>query len=120
MASERLKRHHQALFERARDKPEAVEDHPWGDVVFKIRGKIFAFIGSPESPGVTVKVDPEELDALLTLPFVRRASYIGRYGWVSLSVTNKDTRDLALSLIDDSYDLIAAKTKRGGRSSASA
>lgn len=119
MASERLQRHHQALFERAREKPDAVEDHPWGDVVFKVRGKIFAFLGSPGSPGVTVKVDPDELDLLLALPFVRRASYIGRYGWVSVAVTNKETRDLALGLIDDSYDLIAAKTKRT-RPSASA
>jgi predicted DNA-binding protein (MmcQ/YjbR family) len=115
VASERLRQHHQALYERARDKPGAVEDHPWGDVVFKIRGKIFAFVGSPESPGVTVKVDPDELDALLSLPFVRRASYIGRYGWISVAVTNKETRDLALGLIDDSYDVIAAKTKGGGR-----
>jgi predicted DNA-binding protein (MmcQ/YjbR family) len=113
--SDRLWRHHQALYERARDKPGAVEDHPWGDVVFKIRGKIFAFVGGPETPGATVKVDPDELDALLSLPFVRRASYIGRYGWVSVTVTNKQTRDLALGLIDDSYDLIAAKTKRGRR-----
>jgi hypothetical protein len=34
-----------ALFEHASAKPDAVLDHPWGDTVFKVRGKIFVFLG---------------------------------------------------------------------------
>lgn len=106
------KGYHRTLFERAASKPDAVEDHPWGDTVFKLRGKIFAFIGSPESPGVTVKAPPDEVDALLELPYVRRSAYIGRYGWVSVIVEDDEALRLALELIDDSFELIAAKTRR--------
>lgn len=59
-----------ALWDHCRAKPLAVEDHPWGDMVFKVggtSGKIFAFLGHPEADdvGVTVKPSPEELGELL-------------------------------------------------------
>ena len=103
------KRYFKSLFVHCRGKPDAVEDHPWGDTVFKVGGKIFAFLGSPDRPGVTVKALPEELDFLLGQPFVRRASYVGRFGWVNVTVESKDALGLALGLIDDSYDLIVSK-----------
>jgi predicted DNA-binding protein (MmcQ/YjbR family) len=104
-----------ALYEHCSAKPQAVEDHPWGDTVFKIRGKVFAFLGHPEHGGVTVKASPDELDSLLALSFIRRSAYIGRYGWVSVEVENDDALDLALRLIDQSYDLIVSKTRSASR-----
>jgi predicted DNA-binding protein (MmcQ/YjbR family) len=101
------------LFDYSAAKPNAVEDHPWGDTVFKIRGKVFAFLGNGERGAVTVKAAPDDLDSMLALSFIKRSAYIGRYGWVSVAVANDDALDLALRLIDQSYDLIAAKTKRG-------
>ncbi len=102
------------LYDHASKKPEAVEDHPWDEVVFKVKGKVFVFLGRPEAPGVglTVKAPPDELDVLLDLPFVRRAKYVGRFGWVSVTVADDDALKLALDLIDDSYDLIAPKRRR--------
>jgi predicted DNA-binding protein (MmcQ/YjbR family) len=105
-----------ALYDHCAAKPSAQEDHPWGETVFKVRGKVFAFLGhSTEGSGVTVKAAPEELDGLLALPFIRRSAYIGRYGWVNVSVENEDALDLALRLIDQSYELIAAKAKGPAR-----
>lgn len=94
-------------------KPGAVEDHPWGDTVFKVKGKIFAFLSPPESRdvGVTVKPFPEELDGLLALPFVHKAAYVGRFGWISVSIAGEEALELALGLIDDSYDIVS-KRKR--------
>jgi len=102
------------LYDHARKKPEAFEDHPWGETVFKVNGKVFVFLGHPESSGVglTVKAPPDELDALLELPYVHRAKYVGRFGWVSLTVEDDEALALALELIDDSYDLIAPKRLR--------
>jgi predicted DNA-binding protein (MmcQ/YjbR family) len=99
------------LWEHCAAKPEAVEDHPWGDTVFKVKGKIFAFLSDPASPdvGVTLKPDGEELDALLGLPFIRKAAYVGRFGWVSVSIENEESLELALSLIDDSYDIVSKR-----------
>jgi predicted DNA-binding protein (MmcQ/YjbR family) len=101
----------QAMYEYAAAKPLAKEDHPWGETVFKIGGKVFVFLGTPDHPGVGLKADPEELDSLLSLPFIKRSPYIGRYGWVRVTVENEDALDVALRLIDQSYDLIAVKAK---------
>jgi predicted DNA-binding protein (MmcQ/YjbR family) len=118
-----------ALWEHCRAKPLAVEDHPWGDIVFKVggrRGKIFAFLSHPEAEdvGVTVKPTPEELGGLRGLPYVQRAAYIGRYGWVKVSVRDRRSLKLALGLVDETYGRIAAAGKgrtarpRGARGTA--
>jgi predicted DNA-binding protein (MmcQ/YjbR family) len=101
-----------ALWEYCAAKPQAVEDHPWGETVFKIAGKVFAFLGHPDRAGVTVKAAPDELDVLLALPYVRRSAYIGRYGWISVAIDSDDTLEFALRLVDQSYQLVAPKTKR--------
>jgi predicted DNA-binding protein (MmcQ/YjbR family) len=102
----------QTLYEHCQAKPDAVEDHPWGETVFKVKGRVFAFLGRGESSGVTVKVTPEERDILLQNDSIEVARYVGRYGWLSVRVGDDETLQLALGLIDDSYDLIASKGRR--------
>jgi predicted DNA-binding protein (MmcQ/YjbR family) len=104
-------RFHRAIYEHCRDKPGAVEDHPWGDTVFKLKGKVYAFLGGPETPGATVKAPPDELELLLGVPFIKRSKYIGRYGWISVRVEDEDALRLVLDLIDDSYDLIKSRRR---------
>src|SRR5205814_7069426 len=101
-----------ALWEHCRAKPDAMEDHPWGETVFKVRDKCFAFLGLPDRAAVTVKPDPEDLDALLALPFVERAAYIGRYGWVKVAIADEDALALALDLVDHTYESIATRGKK--------
>ena len=109
-------RFYRALWEHAKAKPGATEDHPWGDTVFKIKGKGFAFMGPHgSSGGVTVKPPADEREGLLELPYISKAKYIGRYGWVSVRVEDDESLRLALELIDDTYEQIASrgKSKRG-------
>jgi predicted DNA-binding protein (MmcQ/YjbR family) len=102
----------QRLFEYCGQKPGATVDHPWGEVVFKVKKKIFAYIGRPgESSGVTVKPAPEELEALLKLPNVNLAHYIGRYGWVNVAIDDRASMEMALRLVDETYEQIAHKKK---------
>jgi predicted DNA-binding protein (MmcQ/YjbR family) len=117
MAEENWNPVFRTLHEHCAAKPSAVEDQPWGeeDTVFKVRGKIFAFLGRSDHAGVTVKAAPDEVDRLLAFPYIKRSAYIGRYGWVNVSIENEDTLDLALRLVDQSYDLIAAKAGGGKR-----
>lgn len=95
-------------------KPDAVEEHPWGETVYKVRGKIFAFLGSGSRAAITVKAVPEDLDGLLALPFIERAPYVGRYGWVRVHLRDGEALDFARDLIDASYDLIASKSRKRG------
>jgi predicted DNA-binding protein (MmcQ/YjbR family) len=110
-------KYYRALWEHAKAKPDAKEEHPWGDTVFKVRGKGFAFMGPHgSSGGVTVKPPAEERDGLLELPYISKAKYIGRYGWVDVTVDDAESLRLALELIDDTYEQIASrgKAKRSG------
>jgi predicted DNA-binding protein (MmcQ/YjbR family) len=93
-------------------KPGAYEDHPWGETVYKVppKGKIFCFTGT-ESPVISVKSTVEKQAALVQHPNIEIAAYVGRYGWVTVHVRDEDTCDLALDLIDESYEAITPKKK---------
>ena len=96
-------------------KEGATEEYPWGDVIWKVRGKIFA--GSSDgSNEVTVKATPEEQTPLIEHPAIAVAKYVGRFGWVTITIKNKQTLALTLELIDSSYDSLAPKRKpRSGK-----
>jgi predicted DNA-binding protein (MmcQ/YjbR family) len=93
-------------------KPSAYEDHPWGETVFKVapKGKIFCFCGV-ENPAISVKSTLEKQGVLIQHPNIEIAAYTGRYGWVTVFIRDDATLDLALDLIDESYDMIAPKNK---------
>jgi predicted DNA-binding protein (MmcQ/YjbR family) len=99
------------LFAYCAAKPLAEEAHPWGETVFKIGGKLFVVLSDTDPARVTVKPNPAELEALLNLPFICRAAYVGRFGWVTVTIEDEDSLDVALRLVDQSYDAIAAKTR---------
>ncbi len=91
--------------------PEATEETTWGDVNFRVRGKIFCF---PGDASMTVKADPEELDALLADPRFARAAYVGRFGWVSMQLASPVDWDEVDELIRTSYCLVAPRTLARG------
>lgn len=90
-------------------KTNVVEDYPWGDVAWKVGGKMFACGGDGQNT-VTVKSTPDQQSVLIQHPSIERAAYVGRYGWVTISVTDQETLEMAEDLIDQSYDLIASKS----------
>jgi predicted DNA-binding protein (MmcQ/YjbR family) len=92
-------------------KEGAVEDYPWEDVGWKIKGKLFC-IGSKDHNVFTVKSTTDKQQALIQHPRISVAAYVGRYGWVTVDIVDRADCELALELIDESYDLIAKKKKR--------
>jgi len=97
-------------------KPGATLDHPWGEFAFKVAGKIFVITGEGSPLRLTVRAKTEDQAALCTHPAIERATYVGRFGWVTVTVRNKETLRLALDLVDASYLLVAprGKGKRAG------
>jgi predicted DNA-binding protein (MmcQ/YjbR family) len=93
----------------------AYEDYPWGETVYKVGDRIFAFIGGRDDHRVTVKARPEDADVLVQRPGIERAAYIGRHGWVSILIDGEEALELALHLIGDSYDLVTRATRRRRR-----
>ena len=101
-------------------KPGAWQDEPWeDDVVVKVGGKIFAFLGS--APGSTVGLKcgaSREVANEWLLRYPEDASvmaYIGRSGWNSLRVGGAIPDDELREAIDASYDAVVAKLPKKGR-----
>jgi predicted DNA-binding protein (MmcQ/YjbR family) len=92
--------------------PGAVEEFPWGDRVFKVNKKIFAFVQIREKNlHVTVKL-PASGTMALGLPFVKSTGYgLGKAGWVSATFTRAADvpTPMMLEWIEESYRAIAPK-----------
>jgi predicted DNA-binding protein (MmcQ/YjbR family) len=103
-------------------KPGARQDEPWeGDVVAKVGGKIFAFLGSEsgQESGVGLKCGPgrEVADEWL-LRYPDDASvmaYIGRSGWNRLRIGGAIPAEELLEAVDASYDTVVAKLPKKDR-----
>jgi predicted DNA-binding protein (MmcQ/YjbR family) len=86
--------------------PEAYEDRPWGDFpVYKVgENKVFGWaIVRDGSVDVTVKLTAEEREIAHLLPYVRTASHVGRYGWITAAVSDEESLEAALEWLRESY-----------------
>lgn len=103
----------EAVAERIREialsLPESYEDEPWGHPVFKVAdNRMFASMHvEPDAVRLTVKLTAEEREITELLPFVRRAKYVGRYGWVTAEITDDESLAAALEWLRESYWLKA-------------
>jgi predicted DNA-binding protein (MmcQ/YjbR family) len=95
--------------------PATYEDEPWGFPVFKVgANRMFAGMSvEGEAVSLTVKLTPGERELAQLLPYVRRASYLGRYGWVTATVTDDESLENALEWLRESYWLRAPAEHRG-------
>jgi predicted DNA-binding protein (MmcQ/YjbR family) len=94
------------ITELALSFPEAYEDRPWGDFpVFKVgQNKVFGWmVTRDDSVDLTLKLTAEERDIAHLLPYVRTASHVGRYGWVTAAVTDEESLESALEWLRESY-----------------
>jgi predicted DNA-binding protein (MmcQ/YjbR family) len=94
--------------------PSTYEDSPWGFPVFKVGGnKLFAMMTHHDSEcELTVKLTDEERDVAMQLSYVRRASYVGRYGWVTVRVRDEESLQAGLEWLCESYWLNAPRHLR--------
>jgi predicted DNA-binding protein (MmcQ/YjbR family) len=86
--------------------PESYEDRPWGDFpVFKVgENKVFGWaVTEDDAVNVTVKLTAEEREIAHLLPYVKTASYVGRYGWITAAVTDEESLEAALEWLRESY-----------------
>lgn len=93
--------------------PGAHEDHPWGELVLKVKGKVFVFLGKPSNElCFSVKL-PESGARLLDRDGCEPTGYgLGKSGWVTIRAEggNAFTADELCALIEESYRAVAPKT----------
>ncbi|MDA0366067.1 MAG: MmcQ/YjbR family DNA-binding protein, partial [Chloroflexi bacterium] len=96
----------------ALDYPEAVEEHPWGDRAYKVRGKSFVFM-SPEGGDLSITLKlPQSRDFALSFEEAEPTGYgLGKSGWVTVSLDGADAPppDLLEEWIEESYRARAPK-----------
>lgn len=99
------------LLEFALSLPEAIEDHPWGETVAKVRRRVFVFFGGdPIRHRITVKL-VESHGHALSIEGAEPSGYgLGKAGWVTVPV-DADGVDLGLlcDWIEESYRIVAPK-----------
>lgn len=98
----------------ALDLPEAYEDSPWGHPVFKVAdNRMFAAMSeADDAVRLTIKLTAEEREIAMLLPYVEKAKYVGRYGWVTAVVRDEESLDAALEWLRESYWLRAPEHLR--------
>ncbi len=94
--------------------PHATENLQWGDdLCFKVGGKIFALLSLSSVPQrLMLKCKPEKFAELVEQQGIVPAPYVGRYKWVSFERLDVlpwiETKDL----VEQSYQMVAAKASR--------
>ena len=109
-----------SLFDYCLTLPGARTDEPWeGDVVVKVGGKIFAFVGSPAADSIGLKVAATRAEAdewVRRYPDDARAMpYIGRFGWNTFAIGGAIPDDELYEAVDDSYAAVVSKLPRRDR-----
>lgn len=113
MAASDFKALRQRILKAAAQYPEAHEDHPWGETVFKVKGKVFVFCGIPQENVLSFSVKlPHSSGGALLFPFAEPTGYgLGKAGWITATISPKDKAPEALFFewLDESYRAVAPK-----------
>ena len=100
-------------------KPCTAEDFPFGEQVsvFKLAGKVFAIVDLDRVPlEVSVKCDPDVAEALRsTHTAIRPGYHLNRRHWNTVTLDGSIVAGEIEDMIQDSYDLVAAKLTRAQR-----
>jgi predicted DNA-binding protein (MmcQ/YjbR family) len=100
------------LRKKALSYPGAFEDFPWGEPLYKVRGRIFLFLEvDAEGLSVTAKL-VDTAGIALMLPNVEPTSHnLGRSGWVTASFAPDEPAPLSMleAWIDESYRAVAPR-----------
>jgi predicted DNA-binding protein (MmcQ/YjbR family) len=99
--------------------PGAAEEWPWENhPVWKAANrKIFVMAGDDDAGvlNATVKLDHDAGQEALTLPFVTKAAYVGRFGWVSAHVTNDFEFEVLAAWVARSHELVGPKARKAAK-----
>ena len=91
--------------------PETFEDRPWeDDVVVKVRGKIFVFLGPEGSRRASIKLAESHAHALAIDGAEPTGYGLGRAGWVTVPLRARGVSIAVLrDWVEESYRIVAPK-----------
>jgi predicted DNA-binding protein (MmcQ/YjbR family) len=92
--------------------PEAWEDHPWGESVYKVGKKVFVFFGMLEDHAglrFTVKLRDSHEEAMSMAWVVPSGYGLDRGGWVTAEAPDDAPLEMITTWIEESYRIVAPK-----------
>ena len=89
--------------------PEAEEIETWGELTYRVRGRIFA-MGSAGGTRVSIKATLDDQAGLLEMDpkTFERSAYTGRFGWVSVRLSRLGVR-LGVRIIENAWEQTAPR-----------
>lgn len=93
--------------------PESTEVVAWGHPTFRVRDKIFASTGFDGTTLGVKATHEQQADLVSSDPRFQIADYVGKHGWVTMSLAGKVDFGFVKALIAESYRLVAPKTLGG-------
>ena len=100
-------------------RPGAEVSYPFGPEaqVFKVGGRIFALLFLASHPlELNLKADPLRAEQQRAcFPAIRPGYHMNKRHWNTVTLDGSLPREVLLSLLDDSYDLVVAGLKRSVR-----
>jgi len=101
------------------DKPNALEDHPFGPqaTVYKIKGKMFAILSRRDGvANMNLKCDPDEALALRDIfPSVKPGYHMNKKHWNTVLLDTSIPSGEIERMIDRSYGLVVKGLKKNQR-----
>jgi predicted DNA-binding protein (MmcQ/YjbR family) len=102
---------------RCLEMPMAEETFPFNPEtsVFKIAGKVFAISRLGKEPlDVSVKCEPELGETLReTHESIVPGYHLNKLHWITITINREVTDDRVRELIEDSYDLVKPRPRKG-------
>jgi predicted DNA-binding protein (MmcQ/YjbR family) len=102
------------------EQPHSTMDNVFGDQtnVYRVGGKMFALVNVDPGNLVTLKVLPEDGEALRAIhSFVKPGYYMDKRHWISVDLVPEVTEEELRALIEDSYQLVRASLTKKLRDS---
>lgn len=89
--------------------PEAEEVETWGEMTYRVRGRIFA-MGSPDGDSVSVKASLDDQSGLIAMDpkTFSPSAYTGRFGWVRVRLAGVND-ELAQQLVRNAWERTAPR-----------
>ena len=92
--------------------PEAMVVIQFGHPFYKWRAKPFAIYSDEVGEKLSIKLEKQVQPIFLEDPRFKKTQYVGRHGWVTLTLDTKVEMEEVEELIRGSYEFVSGKSKK--------
>ncbi len=92
--------------------PEAIAIVQFGHPFYKWKDKPFAIYSDEDGEKLSIKLEKQVQPIFLEDPRFKKTQYVGRHGWVTLTLDTKVEMEEVEELIRGSYEFVSEKNEK--------